>query len=64
MKRLCTTVGLMMICGITASLAAVAEDHKDTQQVAADILQAGGVQGGLVVHVNCGDGQLTGAWRD
>jgi len=33
----------------------------DEKQKAAEILKATGVKGGLVVHINCGDGKLTAA---
>ncbi len=43
---------LMLICAPTAGGESAAGDAKG-------ILEAGGVKGGLVVHVNCGDGKLT-----
>ncbi len=42
---------------LTTALAALSAD------TAADILKAGGIKGGLVVHVGCGDGKLTAALR-
>ncbi len=35
----------------------------EAEQAARDILQQSGVEGGLVVHVGCGDGRLTAALR-
>ena len=34
-----------------------------SQEAAPDILKATGVQGGLIVHVGCGDGKLTAELR-
>lgn len=42
---------------------AVAASAPSAESQAADILEAAGVKGGLVVHVGCGDGRLTGALR-
>ena len=36
-------------------------DESDEMEQAAEILKATGVQGGLVIHINCGDGKLTAA---
>ena len=46
----------------TADLAS-AQENDDATAAAKQILAAGGVQGGLVVHVDCGDGRLTAALR-
>ncbi len=49
-------VAVAVLCAVTP--VARADSHAD---LAADILKATGVSGGLVVHVGCGDGQLTAA---
>ncbi|NQU21068.1 MAG: class I SAM-dependent methyltransferase, partial [Candidatus Nealsonbacteria bacterium] len=53
------TTNKILLAGIFATAALLccvaAADTAD------DILQATGVQGGLVVHVGCGDGRLTAA---
>jgi SAM-dependent methyltransferase len=41
--------------------AAGSTDSLETQ--AAEVLRAAGIQGGLIVHVGCGDGRLTAALR-
>jgi len=41
---------------------AIAADEKTTRQ-AKEILAAAGVEGGLVVHIGCGNGELTAAFR-
>jgi len=42
---------------------ALAQDADDATAVARRVLAAAGVKGGLVVHVECGDGRLTAALR-
>lgn len=47
---------------LTLTLAAVASANAGPeQQLARQILDASGVQGGVIVHVDCGDGALTAA---
>ena len=41
----------------------VAIAHGDDAAVAAEIIEASGVSGGVVVHLGCGDGKLTAALR-
>ncbi len=53
MKRLCITT---LIVGLALLTTVQAEDARQ-------ILSATGVQGGLVVHLGCGDGRLTAALR-
>ena len=43
--------------------AAEASQQRDTSQLAQQILEATGVTGGVIVHLGCGDGQLTAALR-
>ncbi|MCA9270621.1 MAG: class I SAM-dependent methyltransferase, partial [Planctomycetales bacterium] len=50
---------VLFACVVCASPAALADAPTD----AAAIFEATGVQGGVVVHVGCGDGQLTAALR-
>lgn len=45
---------LIAFCGTTAAVAAPEDES-------AQILQAAGIEGGLVVHLGCGDGKLTAA---
>jgi len=51
-------LAVVLVCGTAATAVA---DSPEAQARA--ILQAAGVQGGLVVHVGCGDGRLTAALR-
>jgi len=46
-----------------AILALLAAAPAGAEPTAGDILKAAGVQGGLIVHVGCGDGALTAALR-
>jgi predicted RNA methylase len=56
MKRTtCTLLTACLITGLLASAARAAD--------AKAILDATGVQGGLIVHLGCGDGELTAALR-
>ena len=48
----CCTVALTLLFASTAQA-----------QSAKDILDSAGIEGGLVVHVGCGDGKLTAALR-
>ena len=47
----------------TSARAAGAPQHDDASQLARAILESAGVDGGLVVHLGCGDGKLTAALR-
>jgi len=49
----------LLVAGLFVAPAAAA----DPAEEAARILEAAGVEGGLVVHVGCGDGRLTAALR-
>ncbi len=51
--------GFLLAALLASSAAASAAD--DAAQTAQRILQAAGMTGGLVVHLNCGDGRLTAA---
>src|SRR3954452_1129217 len=42
---------------------AIAQTAAEPSQLATEILNATGVQGGLIVHLGCGDGKLTAALR-
>lgn len=62
-----STTGSWMLIGFLVSVAcastsALTADETATRQ-ARDILAATGVEGGLVVHVGCGNGELTAALR-
>ena len=54
MIRLLSLVPLLLISSLLAA---------DAQQQAADLLQDSGVRGGFVVHLGCGNGELTLALR-
>jgi outer membrane protein assembly factor BamB len=54
---------LKMATVILASLAVAGAAQAAPADQAAEILEATGVRGGLVVHVGCGDGMLTAALR-
>ena len=54
--------GLILITGMGTSHTVLAQDSSAVDR-AQQILQATGVQGGLVVHIGLGDGQLTAALR-
>jgi len=57
MKRLC---GIIIVC-LVIVMGSAALDAADLKP--AEALEAGGVKGGLVVHLGCGDGKLTPALR-
>jgi len=50
---------LSLPAGLAARLALAADTPES--QLAKEVLAASGVQGGLVVHLGCGDGKLTAA---
>jgi len=52
---------MLLLTGLLSGSAALAADSP--KALAAQILTAAGVRGGVVVHVGCGDGQLTAALR-
>jgi outer membrane protein assembly factor BamB len=54
---------LVSIALVSCSLEA-AEPNEACRKQAGQILRAAGVQGGLIVHVGCGDGRLTSAFRE
>ena len=64
-----TTIATRLLIGFFLALAlaigvdarAAQLDSTDLQQQAEKILKATGVQGGLIVHLGCGDGKLTAA---
>ncbi len=52
------------LLALTVLAAALAASSETVQaEAAAEILKTTGVQGGLVVHLGCGDGKLTAALR-
>lgn len=55
-------VALLCLVGWFASISQ-AEANSDRQATAEKIVLAAGVRGGLIVHLGCGDGQLTAALR-
>ncbi len=60
MIMLSRTTAALTICLVSHAAMAPAGPSNDQ---AAEILQAADVQGGLIVHLNCGDGKLTAALR-
>ena len=62
-SRLCLLSTYLLALAVTAlpAFQAPLEAAADEQVVARRILQTAGVQGGLVVHLGCGDGRLTAA---
>jgi outer membrane protein assembly factor BamB len=56
-------VRLLPACGLAAFLASWTVVSCRAAETAADILQQTGVRGGFVVHLGCGDGQLTAGLR-
>jgi len=58
-RRRCVSVFLVVLsCPLSAVYA-----QESPEEQARRILDATGVRGGLVVHLNCGDGKLTAALR-
>ena len=57
-SRITCGVAIALLCHLWSSFAA--EGDRSSEQAEA-ILQASGVQGGLVVHLDCGDGRMTAA---
>ncbi|MGD8238022.1 MAG: class I SAM-dependent methyltransferase, partial [Armatimonadota bacterium] len=55
------TLGLVLVLSVSAAAAQPADARP--RAMAAEILKATGVRGGLVVHLGCGDGRLTAALR-
>lgn len=55
-------IGCLVVCGTTAAWGAAAVSDP-ANAAAKQILQETGIQGGLVVHLGCGDGKLTAALR-
>ena len=54
---------LQCLASATALQAADASDRDGAAKRAQQILEETGVAGGLVIHLGCGDGQLTAALR-
>ncbi len=51
-------IAAVLLCGLSIASAA---DNDEASKEAEAILRASGVQGGLVVHIECGQGKLTAA---
>ena len=58
-KRIRFVIGWALV--LFLSFALTAEGAEDPSAMARRILEATGIQGGLIVHVGCGDGRLTAA---
>jgi len=50
-----------MLCLISLALSGTAANAQSAHHQARQILDAAGVEGGIVVHLGCGDGKLTAA---
>ncbi len=61
MRYFLTALIVATALGFTSARAT--EIDKASQETAAGILEKAGVQGGIVVHLGCGDGKLTAALR-
>ena len=59
-KRVAFLVGIVLLCAPKIPGTAAAKQEEAAGR-AAQILEATGVQGGLIVHLGCGDGSLTAA---
>ena len=57
-SRIPWEVALALLCGISSSFAA---EGDRSSEVAAAILRTSGVKGGLIVHLDCGQGRVTAA---
>ncbi len=53
----------MLALAIALHIAAMTSYGSPEEDLAQQIIEASGVEGGLIVHVNCGDGTLTAALR-
>jgi len=51
----------IMLCLISLALSGTAANAQSAHHQARQILDAAGVEGGIVVHLGCGDGKLTAA---
>jgi len=58
-KQIITT--LVYLSAITCTFSVAKALQTEQGQQAAQILEATGIKGGLIVHIGCGDGQLTAA---
>ncbi|MHC4700614.1 MAG: outer membrane protein assembly factor BamB family protein [Planctomycetota bacterium] len=52
---------IYLLAGLIVYLIPTSISAADVRQEAEEILEATGIRGGLVVHLNCGDGKLTAA---
>ena len=57
-----TSIVLLLVLAVIL-VGCVEQDSSSELEQAQQILDASGVKGGLIVHVNCGDGKLTAALR-
>ncbi len=59
----CFSIAALALAWTFSTASAAAVEDPDSRAVATGILRETGIQGGLVVHVGCGDGKLTAALR-
>ncbi len=63
MKKFRFPIKLTFVLYISCTLSAVIAQSSDCEQRAKQILDATNIKGGLIVHIGCGDGELTVALR-
>ena len=62
--RFGTCLPLLLACGLIPAVGEAAESGPAApSEMAQAIFEEAGVQGGLIVHLGCGDGRLTAALR-
>lgn len=61
MKTFCSSTKLTFALFVLGTLSVLASQTSEYEQKAKQILDTAGIQGGLVVHIGCGDGKLTTA---
>ncbi|MFO8013668.1 MAG: class I SAM-dependent methyltransferase, partial [Phycisphaerae bacterium] len=61
--RPCGVIGVLVLLQAAAVFPVAGADPAAPAEAAERILSATGVRGGLVVHLGCGDGELTAALR-
>ncbi len=62
-KCISTSIVMSLVLAIILHLGCAEQDSSSELEQAQQILDASGVKGGLIVHLNCGDGKLTAALR-
>jgi SAM-dependent methyltransferase len=60
-KWISTSIVVSLVLAFILQVGCVEQDSSSELEQSRQILDASGVKGGLIVHVNCGDGKLTAA---